>query len=124
MPKSQIETYTISSHPLPSPSPAATATATATSNIPRIEIPNNGNDIKIIITEPTPTDNEKSTRIHLVETNPINSKPSTIEIVQVVPPTDRTNTSSDDWLSTEKTYSLDSDRYTRFRVDFVKIKFR
>ena len=110
MPKSQVETYTISSHPLP---------PSSTPNTSRIEIPSNGNDIKIIITEPTPTEYDKSTRIHLVEANPINPKPSaaappTIEIVQVASPKDRTNTSPDDWILNEKTYIFDSERYTRF----------
>ncbi|CAF3500954.1 unnamed protein product, partial [Rotaria sp. Silwood2] len=114
MPKSQIETYSIQGHPLYSSS----------SNISHIEIPSN-NDIKIIITEPSPSEPDVPERIHVRETNPTNNgaltrmKTSntipTIKIIGIPPShnnnisrdiqTDSTNSSVTNWTVTEKSFS-------------------
>ena len=102
MPKSSIKTYTISSQPAPPPPPPAPS-------IPRIEIPNNGNDIKIIITEPTPTDYETPTRVHVVQSTAANQAAQTVPTIEILS-TNRANSSSDDWIVTENSYSMNSER--------------
>lgn len=104
MPKSSIKTYTISTQPPPPPS--------SVPSVPRIEIPSHGNDIKIIITEPTPTEFETPTRVHVVETTPISQATQTVPTTDLVeiPLTQRTNSSTDDWIETEKSYSMNSER--------------
>jgi hypothetical protein len=105
MPKSPIETYTISTHPSYSPS----------SNTSRVEIPSNGNDIRIIITEPSPT----APNPPLTRTKSPNTMP-TIEIFEVPPTnrhnisrglqTDPNNTSVASWIVTQNSSST-SERY-------------
>jgi hypothetical protein len=122
MSKAPIQTYTISADPLYSSS---------SSNIHHLEIPNNGNDIKIIITEPTPPKHKTPARIHFVEPNPTNNRKitrfetsntmPTIEIVEVSPSdktntsrglqTDFNNTSDASWIITGESLSTNSDRY-------------
>ncbi|CAF3654666.1 unnamed protein product [Rotaria sordida] len=122
MPKSTIETYSIEGHPLYSSS----------SKLPRIEIPSN-NDIKIIITEPSPTPLDESEPIHVIETNPINktaltrmkssNKMPTIETVEIPSSSnnninrniqrDLTNSSVNNWILTEKSLSTSSDSIYR-----------
>ncbi|CAM2708055.1 unnamed protein product [Rotaria socialis] len=61
MPKLPITTYTIGSYPM---------YPTSTSNTPRIEIPaNNNSNIKIIITEATPSESDIPHGKHVCETN-------------------------------------------------------
>ncbi len=114
MPKSLVETYTISAHPLQS-SPT----------VSHVEFPTHGNGIKIIITEPTPsgdsspsaepnsTNNTTLTRIETPRRVP------TIEIMQVSPSdtnrsrqTDDNSASSVDWITTENSSLTNSERYT------------
>ncbi len=113
MSKSSIQTYNISSRPIYSP---------PSTNISHMEIPDNANNIKIIITEPTPT------RIHFVEPDPIDSRTRTriptpkYEIVEFPPsnrrnitrdlPRDNSNTSVANWIITGNTSSTNSIRYT------------
>lgn len=117
MPKSQVETYTISSNP----------SSYSSSNISHLEIPANGNDIKIIITEPTPLGYNTSPRIHFIEDNPTNNRTltpktmSTVEIVEMSPSdkknisrglqTDFNNPSVATWIIDGKNSSSNSDRY-------------
>lgn len=117
MPKSQVETYTISSNP------------SYSSNIPQIEIPATGNDIKIIITEPSPTDYHTSPRIHYVESKPTSNRTLTrfepssnmYEVIEM-PSTNRNytnrrvytdfnNTSFINRSMTDESFSTTSDRY-------------
>jgi len=119
MPKSQVETYTISSNP----------SSYSSSNISHLEIPANGNDIKIIITEPTPLGYNTSPRIHFIEDNPTNNRTltpktmSNVEIVEMSPSdkknisrglqTDFNNPSVATWIINGKNSSSNSDRYKK-----------
>ncbi len=119
MPKSPVQTYTISADSLHS------------SNTPHLEIPTNGNDIQIIITQSTPPEHDTPSRLHFIESNPTNKRTLTrietpktmpnIEIIEI-PSSDRNNisrnlqtdfnnTSVSNWIATEKSFSTNSDRY-------------
>jgi hypothetical protein len=116
MPKSAIETYTISAHPLYSPS----------SNTSHLEIPTNGSDIRIIITEPTPPAPDSPIRPHYIESNSTLTRtktPNTMPSIQIVeiPPSDKhnisrglqtdvNNTSVANWIVTQRSSST-IDRY-------------
>jgi hypothetical protein len=128
MAKSSVETYTISSDPIYSPS--------SLNHTPHMKIPNNGKDIKIIITEPTPTEYDTPNRIHVVESNPTYKRTltripthqtmPTYEIVETPPShrtnisrdlsTDYSNTSVTNWIMTEKSSATNSLRYTGARL--------
>jgi len=129
MSKSQVETYTISSNP---------SSSYSSSNISHLEIPANGNDIKIIITEATPPGYNTSPRIHFVEPNSTNNRtltqietPKTMSTVEVIemPPSDKQNISRGlqtdlnnpsvaTWIIDGKNSSSNSDRYKE--VEFNK----
>ncbi|CAF0890601.1 unnamed protein product [Rotaria sp. Silwood1] len=128
MPKSPIETYSIEGHPLYSSS----------SNIPHIEIPSN-NNIKIIITEPSPSELDIPERIHVIETNPTknatltrtktsNTIP-TIKIVEI-PSSNNNNISRDiqrdssnsslaNWTIIEKSLSTNDSIYRNEATDSI-----
>jgi hypothetical protein len=100
-------------------------------NVSHVEIPDNASNIKIIITEPTPTGRNTPTQIHLVEADPIekrtikqistNRTAPMYEIVEL-PPLNRTNitrdlrrdytnTSVTDSIGTGNTFLTSSSRY-------------
>src|ERR1700722_12658090 len=109
MPKSPVETYTISAHPL-------------YSNTPHLQTPN-GKDIRIIITEPSPTErNTPSRALTRIETPKRMPTNNTVEIpssgknnISRGFPTDFNNTSVGNGTFTEKSFSTNSDRYIKVK---------
>jgi hypothetical protein len=129
MPTSSIETYTISAHP------------STSSNPNHLVLPTNGNEIKIIITEPTPSEHDTRSRVHFLDPNNTtrtraNTMKSTpiIELIEISPPdsqngfyqddlnpisdrlhTDVNNASVGSWVTTQKNSST-NDRYLETRI--------
>jgi hypothetical protein len=97
-----VRTYTIGAHALYS-SPY---------NTQHVELPPNGDDIRIVVSESTPATNDRPDRIHFIQPNPTNTeltrtKPpatiSTTEIVEV-PPSDKANTSRGYQMASNNTF--------------------
>jgi hypothetical protein len=97
-----VRTYTIGAHPLHS-SPCDTQ---------YLELPPNGDNIRIVVSESIPTMNDRPDRIHFIQPNPTNTALtrtkapamiSTTEIVEV-PPSDKTDISRGYQMASNNTF--------------------